>query len=50
MSADIPWPEDDETLSDNAHGAIDILLTLDNTKRAGLKGEGFYLVGSLLFS
>lgn len=37
LKRDIPWPEDDETLSDNAHGAIDILLTLDTTKRAGLK-------------
>ncbi|XP_068091789.1 serine/threonine-protein kinase greatwall isoform X2 [Hyperolius riggenbachi] len=37
LKRDIPWPEDDETLSVNAHGAIDILLTLDNTKRAGLK-------------
>ncbi|XP_018423001.1 PREDICTED: serine/threonine-protein kinase greatwall [Nanorana parkeri] len=37
LKRDIPWPEDDETLSPNAHSAIDILLTLDNTKRAGLK-------------
>ncbi|KAM3929132.1 serine/threonine-protein kinase greatwall [Leptodactylus fuscus] len=37
LKRDIPWPEDDETLSVNAHDAIDILLTLDNTKRAGLK-------------
>ncbi|XP_073437844.1 serine/threonine-protein kinase greatwall [Dendrobates tinctorius] len=37
LKRDIPWPEDDETLSVNAHNAIDILLTLDNTKRAGLK-------------
>ncbi|PIO14403.1 hypothetical protein AB205_0130670 [Aquarana catesbeiana] len=37
LKRDIPWPEDDETLSVNAHSAIDILLTLDNTKRAGLK-------------
>ncbi|XP_063777749.1 serine/threonine-protein kinase greatwall [Pseudophryne corroboree] len=37
LKRDIPWPEDDETLSVNAHSAIDILLTLDHTKRAGLK-------------
>nr|DBA25142.1 TPA: hypothetical protein GDO54_012707 [Pyxicephalus adspersus] len=37
LKRDIPWPEDDETLSVNAQGAIDILLTIDNTKRAGLK-------------
>ncbi|XP_077347153.1 serine/threonine-protein kinase greatwall [Lithobates pipiens] len=37
LKRDIPWPEDDETLSVNAHSAINILLTLDNTKRAGLK-------------
>ncbi|KAM4026697.1 serine/threonine-protein kinase greatwall isoform 2-T2 [Anomaloglossus baeobatrachus] len=37
LKRDIPWPGDDETLSVNAHKAIDILLTLDNTKRAGLK-------------
>ncbi|XP_027514546.1 serine/threonine-protein kinase greatwall isoform X4 [Corapipo altera] len=34
---DIPWPEDKEKLSDNAQNAIDILLTIDTTKRAGLK-------------
>ncbi|XP_069815219.1 serine/threonine-protein kinase greatwall isoform X2 [Dendropsophus ebraccatus] len=37
LKRDIPWPEDDETLSPNAQNAIDILLILDNTKRAGLK-------------
>ncbi|XP_075068102.1 serine/threonine-protein kinase greatwall [Mixophyes fleayi] len=37
LKRDIPWPEDDETLSVNSHSAIDILLTLDHTKRAGLK-------------
>lgn len=35
---DIPWPEGEEKLSDNAQNAIDILLTIDSTKRAGLKG------------
>ncbi|XP_044149570.1 serine/threonine-protein kinase greatwall isoform X1 [Bufo gargarizans] len=37
LKRDIPWPEDDEALSVNAHSAIDILLALDNRKRAGLK-------------
>ncbi|KAM4687422.1 serine/threonine-protein kinase greatwall isoform 2-T2 [Discoglossus pictus] len=37
LNRDIPWPEEEETLSVNAQGAIDILLTIDNTKRAGLK-------------
>ncbi|KAG8573633.1 hypothetical protein GDO81_012475 [Engystomops pustulosus] len=37
LKRDIPWPEDDETLSVNSHNAIDILLNLDHTKRAGLK-------------
>ncbi|XP_056375350.1 serine/threonine-protein kinase greatwall [Hyla sarda] len=37
LKRDIPWPEDEETLSVNAQDAINILLTLDNTKRAGLK-------------
>lgn len=35
---DIPWPEGEEKLSDNAQNAIDILLTIDSAKRAGLKG------------
>uniref|UniRef100_A0A6I8PLG4 Serine/threonine-protein kinase greatwall n=1 Tax=Ornithorhynchus anatinus TaxID=9258 RepID=A0A6I8PLG4_ORNAN len=34
---DIPWPQGEEKLSDNSRNAIGILLTLDNTKRAGLK-------------
>lgn len=38
LSVDIPWPEGEEKLSDNAQNAIDILLTIDTTKRAGLKG------------
>uniref|UniRef100_A0A8C5Q1P3 Serine/threonine-protein kinase greatwall n=1 Tax=Leptobrachium leishanense TaxID=445787 RepID=A0A8C5Q1P3_9ANUR len=37
LNRDIPWPEDDETFSPNAQNAIDILLTIDNTKRAGFK-------------
>ncbi|XP_027514545.1 serine/threonine-protein kinase greatwall isoform X3 [Corapipo altera] len=37
LKRDIPWPEDKEKLSDNAQNAIDILLTIDTTKRAGLK-------------
>lgn len=38
---DIPWPEAEEKLSDHAQSAIEILLTIDNTKRAGIKGEVF---------
>ncbi|XP_015986970.2 serine/threonine-protein kinase greatwall isoform X2 [Rousettus aegyptiacus] len=34
---DIPWPEGEEKLSDNAQSAVEILLTLDDTKRAGMK-------------
>ncbi|KFU96660.1 Serine/threonine-protein kinase greatwall, partial [Chaetura pelagica] len=37
LTRDIPWPEGEEKLSDNAQNAIDILLTIDTTKRAGLK-------------
>ncbi|XP_063306866.1 serine/threonine-protein kinase greatwall [Pelobates fuscus] len=37
LNRDIPWPEEEETLSPNAQSAIDILLTIDNTKRAGFK-------------
>lgn len=36
--ADIPWPEGEEELSAAARSAIEILLTMDMTKRAGLKG------------
>lgn len=36
---DIPWPEGEEKLSDNAQGAVEILLTIDDTKRAGMKGK-----------
>ncbi|RLW11722.1 hypothetical protein DV515_00001419, partial [Chloebia gouldiae] len=37
LKRDIPWPEGEEKLSDNAQNAIDHLLTIDTTKRAGLK-------------
>ncbi|KFV49768.1 Serine/threonine-protein kinase greatwall, partial [Tyto alba] len=37
LKRDIPWPEGEEKLSDNAQNAIDILLTIDSIKRAGLK-------------
>lgn len=37
LKRDIPWPEGEEKLSDNAQSAIDILLTIDSGKRAGLK-------------
>ncbi|XP_077792953.1 serine/threonine-protein kinase greatwall isoform X3 [Podarcis muralis] len=34
---DIPWPEDEEKLSDGAQNAIEVLLTIESSKRAGLK-------------
>ncbi|KAM6215007.1 serine/threonine-protein kinase greatwall isoform 4-T4 [Rhynchocyon petersi] len=37
LKRDIPWPEGEEKLSDNAQNAVDILLTMDDTKRAGIK-------------
>eukprot|EP00064_Thunnus_orientalis_P018198 superscaffoldBa00004108_g18291 len=37
LNRDIPWPEGDEELSNNSRNAIEILLTMDMTKRAGLK-------------
>ncbi|XP_068437903.1 serine/threonine-protein kinase greatwall [Clinocottus analis] len=37
LNRDIPWPEEEEELSVNSRNAIDILLTMDMTKRAGLK-------------
>ncbi|XP_077160725.1 serine/threonine-protein kinase greatwall [Paroedura picta] len=37
LKRDIPWPEGEEKLSDHAQNAIDILLTIDSMKRAGLK-------------
>ena len=39
MILDVPWPEEEEELSVNSRNAIEILLTMDMTKRAGLKGE-----------
>ncbi|XP_008062731.1 serine/threonine-protein kinase greatwall isoform X1 [Carlito syrichta] len=37
LKRDIPWPEGEEKLSDNAQSAVEILLTTDDTKRAGMK-------------
>ncbi|KAF3815645.1 hypothetical protein GH733_016343, partial [Mirounga leonina] len=37
LKRDIPWPEGEEKLSDNAQNAVEILLTIDNAKRAGMK-------------
>uniref|UniRef100_A0A8C6TKD8 Serine/threonine-protein kinase greatwall n=1 Tax=Neogobius melanostomus TaxID=47308 RepID=A0A8C6TKD8_9GOBI len=37
LNRDIPWPEEEEALPPNARNAIEILLTMDMTKRAGLK-------------
>ncbi|XP_048367876.1 serine/threonine-protein kinase greatwall [Sphaerodactylus townsendi] len=37
LKRDIPWPGGEEKLSDDSQNAIDILLTIDSTKRAGLK-------------
>nr|XP_051676927.1 serine/threonine-protein kinase greatwall isoform X3 [Oryctolagus cuniculus] len=37
LKRDIPWPEGEEKLSEKAQSAVDILLTIDNTKRAGMK-------------
>ncbi|KAM6162071.1 serine/threonine-protein kinase greatwall isoform 2-T2 [Erethizon dorsatum] len=37
LKRDIPWPEGEEKLSDNAQSAIEILLTIDDTKRAGME-------------
>ncbi|CAI9153879.1 unnamed protein product [Rangifer tarandus platyrhynchus] len=37
LKRDIPWPEGEEKLSDNAQSAVGILLTIDDTKRAGMK-------------
>ncbi|XP_053492830.1 serine/threonine-protein kinase greatwall isoform X2 [Ictalurus furcatus] len=37
LNRDIPWPDAEEELSPNARGAIEILLSTDVTKRAGLK-------------
>ncbi|XP_073190415.1 serine/threonine-protein kinase greatwall isoform X2 [Lepidochelys kempii] len=48
LKRDIPWPEGEEKLSSNAQNAIDILLTIDTTKRAGLKGQ--YLLNFFRFT
>ncbi|EPQ01900.1 Serine/threonine-protein kinase greatwall [Myotis brandtii] len=37
LKRDIPWPEGEEKLSDDAQSAVEILLTIDDTKRAGMK-------------
>ncbi|XP_042328347.1 serine/threonine-protein kinase greatwall-like [Sceloporus undulatus] len=37
LKRDIPWPEGEEKLSDNAQNAIDILLTIESSRRAGFK-------------
>ncbi|XP_060778522.1 serine/threonine-protein kinase greatwall isoform X2 [Neoarius graeffei] len=37
LNRDIPWPDAEEELSPSARGAIEILLSTDVTKRAGLK-------------
>ncbi|XP_074549426.1 serine/threonine-protein kinase greatwall isoform X2 [Halichoeres trimaculatus] len=37
LNRDIPWPEEEEELSVSARNAIDILLTMDMSKRAGLR-------------
>ncbi|XP_062335262.1 serine/threonine-protein kinase greatwall [Osmerus eperlanus] len=38
LNRDIPWPDGEEELSPNSRNAIEILLTMDQNKRAGLKG------------
>uniref|UniRef100_A0A672ZDD0 Serine/threonine-protein kinase greatwall n=1 Tax=Sphaeramia orbicularis TaxID=375764 RepID=A0A672ZDD0_9TELE len=37
LNRDIPWPEGEEELSETSRNAIEILLTMDMSKRAGLK-------------
>ncbi|MEQ2244828.1 hypothetical protein ILYODFUR_021203 [Ilyodon furcidens] len=37
LNRDIPWPEGEEELSAKSRNAIEILLTMDMAKRAGLK-------------
>ncbi|KAL6087551.1 hypothetical protein STEG23_028142, partial [Scotinomys teguina] len=37
LKRDIPWPEGEEKLSDHAQSAMEILLTIDDAKRAGMK-------------
>lgn len=44
---DIPWPEGEEELSANSRNAIEILLTMDMTRRASLKGQNLVFSPSL---
>lgn len=37
LNRDVPWPDGDEELTQNARNAIEILLTMDTNKRAGFK-------------
>ncbi|XP_051970271.1 serine/threonine-protein kinase greatwall isoform X2 [Xyrauchen texanus] len=37
LNRDIPWPDGEEELTKNARNVIEILLTMDTAKRAGLK-------------
>ncbi|KAK2507740.1 hypothetical protein MC885_018275 [Smutsia gigantea] len=37
LKRDIPWPAGEEKLSENAQSAVEILLTIDDTMRAGMK-------------
>lgn len=48
VSVDIPWPEGEEKLSDDAQSAMEMLLTIDDTKRAGMKGKGFFCQWTIL--
>lgn len=50
VSVDIPWPEGEEKLSDDAQSAMEMLLTIDDTKRAGMKGKGFFFVSELFYT
>lgn len=37
LNRDIPWPEEEEALSADARNTIEILLTMEKSKRAGLR-------------
>uniref|UniRef100_A0AAY4A6D7 Serine/threonine-protein kinase greatwall n=1 Tax=Denticeps clupeoides TaxID=299321 RepID=A0AAY4A6D7_9TELE len=37
LNRDVPWPDGDEQLPVNARNAIEILLAMDSSKRAGMK-------------
>lgn len=39
--SDIPWPEEEEALSDLARSSIELLLTYDSKERPGAKGLRF---------